>query len=180
MMDWLDLLALQQTLKSLLQHHSSKASILRCLAFETSVQLSHWCTANGKTKALTRQTLNLQGGNSPRRTHASSWAPRPRACVPPGPGLQRCWPKDALQESLSTASPHSPRSPWACFQESFSGKLLFLSPMDLAQPRKGTPTCQPSEQGRYESGPKSRGRCVQGGQWVSQTHRWGLPFQSAQ
>ena len=51
--DWLDLLAVQGTLKSLLQHHSSKASILRCSAFFT-VQLSHPYTITGKTIALTR------------------------------------------------------------------------------------------------------------------------------
>ena len=55
-MDWLDLLAVQGTLKSLLQHHSSKASVLRCSAFFT-VQLSHPYMATGKTIALTRQTL---------------------------------------------------------------------------------------------------------------------------
>ena len=55
-MDWLDLLAVQRTLKSLLQHHSSKASILQCTAFFT-VQLSHPYMTTGKTIALTRQTL---------------------------------------------------------------------------------------------------------------------------
>ena len=55
-MDWLDLLAVQQTLKSLLQHHSSKASILWHLAFFT-VQLSHLYMTTGKTIALTRQTF---------------------------------------------------------------------------------------------------------------------------
>ena len=53
--DWLDLLAVQGTLKSLLQHHSSKASILQYSAFFT-VQLSHPYMATGKTIALTRQT----------------------------------------------------------------------------------------------------------------------------
>ena len=52
-MDWLDLLAIQGNLKSLLQHHSSKASILPCLAFFT-VQLSHQYMTTGKTIALTR------------------------------------------------------------------------------------------------------------------------------
>ena len=52
-MDWLDLLAAQGTLKSLLQHHSSKASILWCSAF-FRVQLSHPYVTNGKTIALTR------------------------------------------------------------------------------------------------------------------------------
>ena len=55
-MDWLDLLAVQGTLKSLLQHHSSKASILRHSAFFT-VQFSHPYMTTGKTIALTRQTL---------------------------------------------------------------------------------------------------------------------------
>ena len=54
-MDWLDLLAVQQTLKSLLQHHSSKASILQRSAFFT-VQLSHPYMTTGKTIALTRWT----------------------------------------------------------------------------------------------------------------------------
>ena len=55
-MDWLDLLAVQGTLKSLLQHYSSKASILRCSAFFT-VQLSHPYMTTGKTIALTRRTF---------------------------------------------------------------------------------------------------------------------------
>ena len=55
-MDWLDLLAVQGTLKSLLQHHNSNASILRHSAFFT-VQLSHPYMTTGKTIALTRRTL---------------------------------------------------------------------------------------------------------------------------
>ena len=55
-MDWLDLLAVQGTLKSLLQHHSSKAAILRCSAFFI-VQLSHPYMTTGKTIALTRWTF---------------------------------------------------------------------------------------------------------------------------
>ena len=55
-MDWLDLLAVQETLKSFLQHHSSKASILRHPAFFT-VQLSHPYMTTGQTIALTRQTF---------------------------------------------------------------------------------------------------------------------------
>ena len=54
-MDWLDLLAVQGTLSSLLQHHSSKASVLRCSAF--IVQLSHPFMITGKTIALTRWTF---------------------------------------------------------------------------------------------------------------------------
>src|SRR5574340_1132615 len=55
-MDWLDLLAVQGTLKNLLQHHTSKASILWCSAFFT-VQLSHPYLTTGKTIALTRRTF---------------------------------------------------------------------------------------------------------------------------
>ena len=62
-MDWLDLLAVQGTCKSLLQHHSSKASILRCSTFFT-VQLSHPYMTTGKTIALTRPTLCWQSNVS--------------------------------------------------------------------------------------------------------------------
>ena len=55
-MDWLDLLAVQRTLKSLLQHHSSKASILQCSAFFI-VKFSHSYMTTGKTIALTRWTF---------------------------------------------------------------------------------------------------------------------------
>ena len=55
-MDWVDLLAVQGTLKSLLQHHSSKVSILQCSALFT-VQLSHLYRTTGKTIALTRRTF---------------------------------------------------------------------------------------------------------------------------
>ena len=55
-MDWLDLLAVQGTLKSLLQHHSSKESILWCSAF-FKVQISHPYMTTGKTIALTRWTF---------------------------------------------------------------------------------------------------------------------------
>ena len=55
-MDWLNLLAVQETLRSLLQHHSSKASVLRCSGFFTA-QLSHPYMTTGKTIALTRWTF---------------------------------------------------------------------------------------------------------------------------
>ena len=55
-MEWLDLLAVQGTLKRLLQHHSSKASILQCSAFFI-VQLSHPCMTTGKTIAFTRRSF---------------------------------------------------------------------------------------------------------------------------
>ena len=55
-MDWLDLLGVQRTLKSLLKHHSSKASVLQCSVFFTG-QLSHSYMTTGKTIALTRWTF---------------------------------------------------------------------------------------------------------------------------
>ena len=55
-MDWLDLLTVQRTLKSVLQHHTSKASILQCSAFP-AVQLPHPYTTTGKTTASTRRNL---------------------------------------------------------------------------------------------------------------------------
>ena len=60
-MDWLDLLAVQGTLRSLLQYHSSKASILRCSAFFT-VQLSYPYMTTGKTIDLTRRTFVVKVG----------------------------------------------------------------------------------------------------------------------
>ena len=62
-MDWLDLLAVQGTLKSLLQHHSSKASILRRSAFFT-VKLSHPYMTTGETTAVTRRSLITVSGDS--------------------------------------------------------------------------------------------------------------------
>ena len=62
-MDWLDLVAVQRTLKSLLQYHSSKASILQCSAFFT-VQISHPYMTTGKTIALTKTDLCWQSNVS--------------------------------------------------------------------------------------------------------------------
>ena len=67
-MDWLDLLALQGTCKSLLQHHNSKPSILQCSAFFT-VQLSHPYIITGKTIALTRRIIADQEMGSFRMWH---------------------------------------------------------------------------------------------------------------
>ena len=63
--DWLDLLAVQGTLKSLLQHHSSKVLILQCSAFFI-VQLSHPYMTTGKTIALTRRTFVDRGAKNPK------------------------------------------------------------------------------------------------------------------
>ena len=93
-MDWLDLLAVQGTLKSLLQHHSSKASILWRSAFFT-VQLSHPYVTTGKTIGLTRQTFvgkvmsllfntlsRLVVAFFPRRKHLLiSWLQSPSAVI---------------------------------------------------------------------------------------------------
>ena len=93
-MDWLDFLAVQGTLKSLLQHHSSKASILWRSAFFT-VQLSHPYMSTGKTIALTRRTfvgnvyVSVQFSCSvvsdSLRPHASQHARPP--CPSPTPGV---------------------------------------------------------------------------------------------
>ena len=109
-MDWLDLLAVQGTLKSLLQHHSSKASILQCSAFFT-VQLSHPYMTNGKTIALTRQTFvgkvrsllfnmlsSLVITFLPRSKHLLiSWLQSPSAVI-----LE---PKKIKSDTVSTVSP---------------------------------------------------------------------------
>ena len=72
-MDWLDLLAFQGTLKSLLQHHSSKASILQHSAFFT-VQLSHPYMTTGKTIALTRLEISSTKLEIPREHFMQRWA----------------------------------------------------------------------------------------------------------
>ena len=97
-MDWLDLLTVQGTLKSFLQHHSSKASILWCSAFFI-VQLSHLYMTTGKTIALTRWTfvdkmmsllfnmlsrLVITFFNSISLCPASFCTPRPNVPVTPG------------------------------------------------------------------------------------------------
>ena len=92
-MDWLDLLAVQGTLKSLLQHHSSKASILQCSAF-FMVQLSHQYMTIGETIALTTQTFadkvmsllfnmlsRLVIASLPRKCLLISWQPSPSAVI---------------------------------------------------------------------------------------------------
>ena len=109
-MDWLDLLAVQGTLKSLLQHHSSKASILRRSAFFT-VQLSHPYMTTGKTIALTRWSFvgkvmsmffnmlsRLVKTFLPRSKHLLiSWLQSPSAVI-----LQ---PKKIKSATVSTVSP---------------------------------------------------------------------------
>ena len=109
-MDWLDLLAVQGTLKSLLHHHRSKASILRCSAFFT-VQLSHPYMTTGKTIALTRWTFvgkvmsllfnmlsRLVIAFLPRSKHLLiSWLQSPSAVI--------MEPKQIKSDTVSTVSP---------------------------------------------------------------------------
>ena len=80
-MDWLDLLAVKGTLKSLLQHHSSKASILQCSAFFI-VQLSHPYTTTGKTITLTQFSCSV--GSDSLQPHGLQQARPP--CPSPTPG----------------------------------------------------------------------------------------------
>ena len=111
-MDWLDLLAVQGTLKSLLQRHSSKASILQCSAFFT-VQISHPYMTTGKIIALTRQTLvskvmslllnmlsRLAITFLPRSKHLLiSWLQSPSAVILEPPKIK--------SDTVSTVSPSS-------------------------------------------------------------------------
>ena len=85
--DWLDLLAVQGTLKSLLQHHSSKASILRCSG-SFKVQLSHPYMNTSKTVALTRRTFV----HFPVCMHAKSPLCDPTDCSLPGASVHRYFP----------------------------------------------------------------------------------------
>ena len=131
-MDWLDLLAVQGTLKSLLQHHSSKASILRHSAFFT-VQLSHPYMTTGKTIAMTRQTFvgkvmsllfnmlsRLVITFLPRSKHLLiSWLQLPSAVI-----LES---KKTKSDTISTVSPSY--FPWSdrtrCHDLSFSTQSNF-------------------------------------------------------
>ena len=117
-MDWLDLLAVQGTLKSLLQHHSSTASILQSSAFFI-VQLSHLYMTTGKTTALTRQAF-VSKVMSLLPTSLCSSAPQlsiPRPCWPAtGPWCLRCSPSGMLfitqlTSDLSSRIVHPSRRP---------------------------------------------------------------------
>ena len=116
-MDWLDLLAVQGTLKSLLQHHSSKASILQCSTF-FMVQSSHPYMTTGKTRALTRQTFVGKAMSLlfnilswlviaflPRSKHLLiSWLQSPSAVI-----LE---PKKIKSDTVSTVSQHQGLFKW--------------------------------------------------------------------
>ena len=140
-MDWLDLLAVQGTLKSLLQHHSSKTSILRCSAFFT-VQLSHPYMTTGKTIALTRRIFvgkvmsllfnmlsRLVITFLPRSKRLLiSWLQSPSAVISE--------PQKIKSATVSSVSPFPTkwwdRMPWSSFSECWALSQLFHSPLSLS------------------------------------------------
>ena len=141
-MHWLDLLAVHGTLKSLLQHHSSKTSILRHSAFFT-VQISHPYMTTGKTIALTRQTfvgklmslfLNMLSRLVitflPRRKRLLiSWLQSPSAVVLEPPKMK--------SDTVSTVSPSISHEvmevmPWSLFSECWILSQLFHSSLSLS------------------------------------------------
>ena len=102
-MDWLDRLAVQGTLKSLLQHHSSKASILRHSAFFT-VQLSHPYMTTGKTIALTRQTFVCHIFSSKEQASSISWLQSPSSVILKPPQIGHCFHCFPIYSPLSDGS----------------------------------------------------------------------------
>ena len=140
--DWLDLLAVQGTLKSLFQHYSSKASILQCSAFFI-VQLSHLYMTTGKTIALTRRTFvgkvmsllfnmlsRLVITFLPRNKHLLiSWLKSPSAVI-----LE---PQKIKSATVSTVPHLFPmkwwdQMPWSLFSECWALSQLFHSPLWLS------------------------------------------------
>ena len=148
--EWLDLLAVQGTLKSLLQHHSSKASILWCSAF-FMVQLSHPYMTTGKTIALTRQTFvgkvmsllfnmlsRLVIAFLPRSKHLLiSWLQPPSAVI-----LE---PKKIVSQFLLFPHLFAMRRwdwmPWYWFSECWVLSQLFNSPLSLSSRGSLVPLC---------------------------------------
>ena len=139
-MDWLDLLAVQGTLKSLLQRHTSKASILRCSAFFI-VQLSHPYMTTGKTIALTRWTfvdkvmsllLNMLSRLVitflPRSKHLLiSWLQsQSEVILEPKNKVSHCF------HCFPIYLPWSDRMPWSLFSECWTLSQLFYSPLSLS------------------------------------------------
>ena len=141
-MDWLDLLAVQGTLKSLLQHHSSKALILQLSAFFI-VQLSHPYMTTGKTIALTRQTFvgkvmsllfnmlsRLVITFLPRsKCLLLSWLQSPSAVILEPPKIKSA--------TVSTVSPSicqevMGQMPWSSFSECWVLSQLFHPPLSLS------------------------------------------------
>ena len=135
-MDWLDLLAVQGTLKSFLQHHSSKASILQCSAFFI-IQLSHPYMTTGKTIALTRRifvgkVMFLLFNMLPRLVITSlprskcllmSWLQSPSSVILEPPKI-----KSATVSHLF-AMKWWDQMPWSSFSECWALSQLFHSPL---------------------------------------------------
>ena len=137
-MDWLDLLAVQGTLKSLLQHHSSKALILRCSAFFI-VQLSHTYVITGKTIALTRWTfvgkkLSLLFNMLSRLV--ITFLPRSKRLL--FSWLQWFWSPENWSLPLFPLFPYLfavkwwDRMPWTLFSECWALSQFFHSPLSLS------------------------------------------------
>jgi len=129
-MDWLDLLAVQGTLKSLLQHHSSKASILHRSAFFT-VQLSHPYMTTGKTTALTRWTFVGKGMSllfNMLSRLVITFLPRSKCLLISGlqsPSAVMLEPKKIKSDTVSTVSPsisHEVMGP-----DAYQGSLKLIS-----------------------------------------------------
>ena len=144
-MDWLDLLAVQGTLKSLLQHHSSKASILRCSAFFT-VQLSHPHMTTGKIIALTRRTF-VGKVISLLFNMLSRWVMLSTTFLPRSKHLLISWlqsPPTVILEpqkislTLFPLFPHLftkkwwDQMPWSSFSECWALSQPFHSPLSLS------------------------------------------------
>ena len=141
-MDWLDLLAVQGTLKSLLQHHSSKASILRRSAFFT-VQLSNPYMTTGKTIALTRRTfvgkvMSLLFNMLSRLL--ITFLPRIKhlliSCLQ-SPSAVILEPQKITSDTVSTVSPSISHEvmgpmPWSLFSECWVLSQLFHCPLSLS------------------------------------------------
>ena len=142
-MDCLDLLAVQGTLKSLLRHHSSKASILQCSVFFI-VQLSHPYMTTGKTTALTRRTFvgidEITEAKSSHTTNCSqtvSWGsspPEPDAGT--RPTQTHHWPPQA---AVPLVPAHISCPPWPSWAERcvYDQINLPVTGTDCTQPRKG-------------------------------------------
>ena len=140
--DRLDLLAVQRTLKSPLQHHSSKPSILQCSAFVT-VQVSHPYMTTGKTIALTRWTcvgkvMSLLFNMLTRLV--INFLPRSKCLLIlwlQSPSAMILEPPKIKSDTVSTVSPSIPmkwwdQMPWSSFSECWALSQLFHSPLSLS------------------------------------------------
>ena len=140
-MDWLDLLEVQGTLMSLLQHHSSKPSIPQCSAFFI-VQLSHPYMTTGKTIALTRPTFvgkvmsmlcnmlsRLVLAFLPRRKHLLiSWLQSPSTVILEPPKIVCQFPLFPCLFAMKWQD----RMPWSYFSECWALSQLFHSPLSIS------------------------------------------------